>query len=135
MSDRHRSFQTEDDELAEVTFDINGEIFHCVSVAPGGLFREHLARLLDKDDAAKARAWLGFIEVCMEPEEFERFQAFINAPSNRVGARLIEKITNYLIAEYAGHPTKPSTPSERGRSEQAPTSPDVSSSPDSTPVD
>lgn len=123
----HKSF-TSPTGGEPLTFDLNGQTFHCIPRLPAGVSLD-AAMVATGPDAARR---LGeFFDAVLAPEEAEDFARMIRAvdpPEAVVPMDLVNEIVQWLVTEYTARPTGRPSASGNGRPSTAPSSTDAASS-------
>jgi hypothetical protein len=89
-----------------VSFDIDGEVFHCIERLPAGYSLDLLTR--------GNQALPEFYDLVLVPEDVERFTARIRDKERVVTMAVLEDITRWLVGVYTGRPTGPPSASATG---------------------
>lgn len=113
---RHKDFSggTNIDEFEPLTFTLNGEKFTCVPAIQGSVILEFVANADGDSGGSAAKALYKFFEDCMEPEEYQRFDALLRNPKVIIDMSLIGEIASWLVEEYTNRPTKQPESSSSG---------------------
>jgi hypothetical protein len=60
-------------------------------------------------DGMSANTIPSFFEAVIQPEDHDRFNKFCADPANGINIEVLVEIATYLIEEYTGRPTEPSS--------------------------
>lgn len=60
-------------------------------------------------DGMSAKTLPTFFEAVIQPEDHERFNKFCADPANGIDISVLVEMATYLIEEYTGRPTEPSS--------------------------
>lgn len=60
-------------------------------------------------EGMSAAAIPAFFEAVVQPEDHQRFNAFVRDPKNGIDIETLVEIATYLIEEYTARPTEPSS--------------------------
>jgi hypothetical protein len=98
-------------EQVSMGFSIGAEQFSCVPVLPVGI----LADLTT--GGSRGLPWvLEFLQAVIVDADAERFNVMLHDKDIIVDGEVLTEVVNWLLAEYTGRPTSPSTSSRSGRS-------------------
>ena len=111
---RHRDFGSPASQDEPITFTIYGQTFRCVPAIQGRTLLDFIAMSADDNGAASAGAVLQFFNVALVSADRERFTALTSADDTVVPLETLASIMEWLVEQYAGRPTEPSSPSEPG---------------------
>ena len=131
---RHRDFGAPASQDEPVTFALYGETFRCVAALQGRTLLDFIATSSDEDGASSAKAVLDFFDVALVEADRERFTELTSSQDTVVPLETLASIMEWMVEQYAGRPTEPSSPSESGDMITGPMPVAVPSSPDSAPV-
>lgn len=118
MSNRRKSFKGGKSitEFEPIEFELNDQTFVCKPALQGAVLLEFVSNADSESGGAQAGALYKFFQDCMEPAEYERFQAYLNQPNLIIEMTTIGEIASWLIEEYTARPTQPSESSAPGPS-------------------
>ena len=113
---RHKSFKVQDlDDLEPLSFDLGGEEFTCYPAVQGKVILDIMKIAAEGDEDTRgvlmAVSVLDFFEKVMPPEEYERLGKLMEDPKRIVELDVMSEIMSWLIEEYSGRPTEPSSDS------------------------
>lgn len=113
---RHKSFKVQNvDELEPLSFDLGGEEFTCYPAVQGKVILDIMKIASEGDEDTRgmmmAVSVLDFFEKVMPPEEYERLGKLMEDPKRIVELDVMSEIMSWLIEEYSGRPTEPSSDS------------------------
>lgn len=128
----HRDFTLTPTEKDPPTFSVAGREFKCLVQPPAGVLTD-LVATADKSDAAKVSGLVEFIGGCLAEADAEQFELVIHDKDTIVPIDTLNDIAQWLIEEYTGRPTTPSSTSQPGSTPTAATSGDGAPSPASGP--
>lgn len=98
---RHKSFGGRNRKSSEpISFDIDGEEFHCHKTIPGASLIDFSAAATSDNSSEATRATLDFFKSAMSEEEHARFDEFIRDPEREVEIEDLAEIIEWLIEEY-----------------------------------
>jgi hypothetical protein len=126
---RHRDFGSPVDQDEPITFTLYGQTFRCATALQGRTLLDFIATSADDNGAASAKAVIEFFDVAIVAADRERFNAVTSSEDTVVPLDTLAKIMEWLIEQYAGRPTEPSSPSELGDMTTGPMPVAVPSSP------
>lgn len=95
-------------EVAPLGFDIAGQEFEVLPEIPGIVLLDFIESTTSDVKGASATALVDFLKDVMTTEEWNRFDAVLRNPANRIDIKTITEIVGYLVAEYSGRPTEAS---------------------------
>lgn len=130
MAQRRKTFRGGKNiaEFEPIEFDLNDQTYKCKPALQGAVLLEFVARADSESGGEAAGALYGFFQDAMEPEEYERFRAYLNSPEIIIDMETIGEIASWLVEEYTSRPTQGSEPSDTGPSSAGPTSTEQPSS-------
>jgi hypothetical protein len=111
---RHRDFGAPASQDEPVTFTIYGQTFRCVPSLQGRTLLDFIATSANEDGAASAGAVLKFFDVAITAADRDRFTELTTSEDTVVPLETLASIMEWLVEQYAGRPTEPSSPSEPG---------------------
>ncbi|QOR55354.1 MAG: hypothetical protein SHS37scaffold145_5 [Phage 71_18] len=88
--------------------------FTAVPVAPGGALLDFTEKVEPSTGARPAAAIIQFMRDVLIDADVPRFEELIHSKSAQVDVEVLGDITNWLMEEYAGRPTLPSSASSNG---------------------
>jgi len=111
---RHKSFEVRNVEEAEpLSFDLGGEEFLCYPEVQGKTILDIMKVAAEGDEDSRgllmAVSVLDFFVKVMPPEEYERFEKLMEDEKRIVPMDVLSEIMSWLIEEYTGRPTTPSS--------------------------
>jgi hypothetical protein len=111
---RTRSFgptpvaEGEETAVAPLGFTLAGEDFEVIPEAPGIVILEFIEATSSGQSGATSKALIGFLKEVTTEEEWERLNAVLHDPKNRIDIKTISDIVSYLTEQYASRPTSAS---------------------------
>lgn len=113
---RHKSFGVKNiEELEPITFDLGEETFTCHAAIQGKVILDIMKLAAEGDEETRgvmmAISVLDFFEKVMPEEEYERLGKLMEDPKQIVELDVLSEIMSWLIEEYSGRPTEPSSES------------------------
>lgn len=113
---RHKAFGVKNiDDLEPITFDLGEETFTCHAAIQGKVILDIMRLAADGDEETRgvmmAISVLDFFEKVMPEEEYERLGKLMEDPKQIVELDVLSEIMSWLIEEYSGRPTEPSSDS------------------------
>ena len=105
---RHKDFSggTSIEDFEPLTFSLNNQTFRAVPAIQGSTLLEFVAKADGESGGAAAGALYSFFESCMEPEEYQRFQALLQDPKVIIDMETNGEIAGWLVEQYTARPTK-----------------------------
>lgn len=119
MTTRHKDFGSDStiEEYEPITFALSGEVFACRAAIPGAAILRFARTANSGDGSGSAEAVYMFFERVMEPEEYARFDEFINDSDRVIRIEKLGEIVEWLVGEYTERPTQqPASSSSTTRS-------------------
>lgn len=129
----HRSFDLAPTRADPPTFSVAGREFKCLPEPPSGVLTD-LVVATSGSVGQQAAGFVSFLTGCMPDVEAEQFLLVIHDKDTIVPLATLADIAGWLIEEYTGRPTTPSSSSSPGSTQPAATSEDGSPSTTSTPT-
>lgn len=111
----HRSFELPASAGAEVTFDLAGETFHCVSALPAGLVTDFLSAATDDNVGVQAGALLDILKAAVVDADLPRFERLVRSKDKPIPLETLGQLVEWLVGELSGYPTVPPSSSADGR--------------------
>jgi hypothetical protein len=97
-----------------VTFTVYDSVFKCVPALQGRSLIKFI-QMADNDDAgSSAASLLEFLDNVLVPADKERFKAMCTSATHVVPLETLSEITTWLVEQYTGRPTQPSSDSSVG---------------------
>ncbi len=124
----HKDFELSPTEADPPSFTVAGREFKCVAEPPGGAMADLFWTFQGNDTPLRAAGLVRFITACMSDADADVFDAVIRDKDTIVSWGTLGEIANWLIEEYTGRPTTPSSGSATGLTPVAVTSEDGSDS-------
>ena len=111
---RHKSFDVDNiDDLEPITFDLGDEMFHCHAAVQGKVILDIMKAASEGDEETRgmmmAISLLDFFEKVMPEEEYQRLGTLMEDPKRIVKLEVLSEIMAWLMEEYSGRPTEPSS--------------------------
>jgi hypothetical protein len=115
-SKRHKSFDVENiDDLEPISFDLGDQTFTCYAAIQGKVLLDIMRVAAEGDEDTRgvmmAISVLDFFEKTMPPAEYIRLGKLMEDPKKIVKLETLSEIMSWLIEEYSGRPTEPSSES------------------------
>ncbi len=124
----HKDFELSPTEADPPSFTVAGRTFKCVAEPPGGALADLFWTFQGNDITLRAAGLVRFISGCLPDAEAEAFDLTIHDKDTIVPLGLLSDLSTWLIEEYTGRPTTPSSGSATGLKPVAATSEDGSDS-------
>jgi len=112
-----------------ITFQLYGETYKCQPAMQGRLLIEFIAQSSVEDPSSSAKAILNFFDSALAPDDRGRFKELTESEDRVVPMETLTEIMDWLVEQYTGRPTEPSSPSEPGDTSTGTTFAGVPSSP------
>lgn len=114
---RRKRFNTHSESGTDdvVILDINDQEFKCKSRIPGIVLMSWVSKIDMDDPAAAAGAVEEMLKAAIEDHEWDRFYEYISDPVNDVDLKTLSRMTGWLVEQYTGNPTPPSSDSSDGQ--------------------
>jgi hypothetical protein len=103
-------------QLRYIEFDIDGEKFYAAPIAPGGALLDAAAAGQAKNNVERLRVVAGFLDAVLTSESAERFSQRMRTGDNPIDLATAAQVMAFLMEEYGGRPTVPSSASSDGLS-------------------
>ncbi len=124
----HKDFDLTPSEADPPTFTVAGREFKCVPEPPGGALADLFWTFQGTETVLRAAGLVRFISACLPDAEAESFELVIHDKDTIIPIAVLHDIATWLIEEYTGRPTTPSSGSATGSGITAATSEDGSAS-------
>ena len=121
---RHKDFGAPASSDEPITFTLYGEVFKCQPAIQGRYLLEFISKAGSDDPEESAGAVLGFLQHALSPADRERFDALCSSDETVVPLETLASIMEWMVEQYSGRPTEPSSPSGPGDTITGPTSTD-----------
>lgn len=82
--------------------------FTCAAVAPPSAILAFTEKVEDRTGRRPASALIGFLGSVLVPEDVARWDELMASQDDEVDVQVLGAITEWLMAEYNGRPTRPS---------------------------
>jgi hypothetical protein len=111
---RHKDFGAPASSDEPITFNLYGETFRCQPAIQGTALLRFISKAGSDDANESADSVLEFLHLAIAPTDRERFAALTTSDETVVPLESLASIMEWLVEQYSGRPTVPSSPSEPG---------------------
>lgn len=126
----HREFAIEPSKADPPTFSVAGRSFKCLAEPPAGVLTDILTAI-GGDVPVQAQGIVNFVTGCLTDADAEAFELLIHDKDTVVPLVTLGAVVEFLIEEYNGRPTTPSSVSAGGSTPTPDTSEDGADSAES----
>ena len=82
--------------------EINGEVFKLNAQVPGDILLEFLAGADTEDPSGMAKTIRNLLDNAVDPDDLDRFKAYIRDPKNNVNLTVLSEIAGYVTEVLSG---------------------------------
>jgi hypothetical protein len=97
-----------------IQFDVDGDVFEAAGAPPGGALLDVVA-FATGTNLQRMKAIGDFLDVALLPESRDRFLARLRSTDRPISLATASQIMAWLLGQYSGRPTVPSTSTPNGQ--------------------